>query len=226
VKKRTFSKQSMKNLAQYKDLSDEEFEKVWDTQQTDSEPVREFENRIELKISEFENDYDISDLKFNDLQVLRSLAQALITIEDLEIFNYKLRMEGISDQNLNLMDKIGRQVSQTRSDISKMQDDLKITRKIRKGDKELTVLSEIERLKTKAKEFYESKMNYVFCHKCNMLLSTAWFLYPNAKNRMTLTCNRKLDSGGLCNTIIKITTKELLGKRGTNKSEIMPESLI
>lgn len=224
--KKTFSKESMRNLGQYKDLTDDEWDDVWEKQQSDSQPIRDFEDRIDLKIKQFEDDYDISDLKFNDLQVLRALAQALITLNDLENFNYKLRKKGISDENLNLMDKVSKQISQIRTDVSRMQDDLKITRKIRKGDKELTVLSEIERLKTKAKEFYSEKMGYIYCPECHMLLCTAWFLYPNSKNTITLTCSRTLDNGDLCNTKVKITTEKLLSKRGTNIPEIMPESLI
>jgi hypothetical protein len=52
-----------------------------------------------------------------------------------------------------------------RKDISNMQNDLDITRKVRKGDENVNVLSELERLKLKAKEFIEAKLFYVWCHE-------------------------------------------------------------
>jgi hypothetical protein len=117
-------------------------------------------------------------------------------------------------------------MSKLRGDISDMQNDLKITRRIRKGDQEETVISELERLKQKASEFYEQRMFYVWCPKCNMLLFTGWFLYPDEKmNKLTLVCNRPLDEeGNICGHKFTVTSKELLDKRGVNKDDI-PESM-
>lgn len=224
--KRVFSRKSMRNLAQYKDMSEDEFNEHFDKKELDLEPVRKFEERIQRKIRGFAEDYNLSDLKFNDHQMLRALAQALITLDDLETFSYKLREDGITDSNLNLMDKVSSQMSKIRTDISRMQDDLKISRKIRQSDKELTVIDELERLKIKAKKFYESKMSYIFCPTCKMLLMTCWALYPHAKNKIALTCNRELENKEVCDTKVVVTTKELMAYKGSNKPEFLPESLI
>jgi hypothetical protein len=122
------------------------------------------------------------------------------------------------------MEKINNMMTTLRRDISNMQNDLKITRKVRKGDKEESVINYIEDLKLKAKKFYDQKMSYVFCPKCNMLLATVWTLYPYGKNKITLTCNRKLQNGDLCNTTFTVSSKELVEKRGSNNQELLPES--
>jgi hypothetical protein len=112
-----------------------------------------------------------------------------------------------------------------RSDISKLQDDLKITRKLRKSEKEQTVVSFIFNIQNKAQEFYEQKMSYIFCPKCNMLLGTIWTLYPDEeRNKIKLVCNRKTEEGEICGTVVMVGTKELLENRSTNKKDI-PEAI-
>ena len=218
-------KRKLRNLKQYMDLTDDEYDEVMAKKQLDLEPVKEFEDRIKRKIEGFEVDYELSDMKFNDMEQLRALAQALITLEDYEQLSYKMRMEGI-ENNLTPLDKLNRFMSDMRSDISKLQDDLKISRKIRKSSQEESTIIYLENLQEKAKEFYEQKMFYVFCPKCNMLLTTAWFLYPEYKtNRIQLICHRKLKNGSTCGTKVVVTSKELLDKKSSNLPELMPESM-
>lgn len=216
---------SLRNLRQYQDMTDEEYDELMAKKALDLEPVKEFEDRIERKLKSFGNDYDLSDMKFNDTESLRALAQALITLDDLETYTYKLRQEGINEMNLTLLDKVSRQMSVIRQDISRLQDDLKISRKIRKGDKDESVLNYIESLKEKAKKFYESRMSYVFC-ECGMLLGTVWTHYPNSDNKLIFKCNRILDNGHICGKITKVTTQELLNNRGSNHPEFLPESML
>jgi hypothetical protein len=222
---RTQNIESLRNLRQYKDLSDDQFYELMARKDLDLAPVKEFEDRIARKIAEFGEDYDLSDMKFNDKETLRALAQVMITLEDMETFSYKLRSLGINEESLLLYDKVSNQLKNLRSDISSLQDTLKISRKVRKGDKEESVINFIDDLKDKAKRFYESKMSYIFCPECSMLLGTIWTLYPNSKNKISLTCGRILDNGHKCNAVVTVTTKELLDKRGSNKPEIMPESM-
>jgi len=83
-------------------------------------------------------------------------------------------------------------MSRLRSDISSMQDDLKLTRKTRKEGEDDDFLSYLESLKQKAKVFYKQKMLYVFCPECRRLLATIWLLYPdNKKNILHLKCDNK-----------------------------------
>ncbi len=216
------SSKSLRNLAQYKDLSDEEWEEVQEKLQEDRGDTREeFENRIQDKISEFERDYDLSDMKFNDTETLRALCQAMITLEDFEQLSYRYRdfdqdTEDGRVKHLGTLREINNIVTKLRQDISSMQEDLKISRKIRKSDRELSVRNELAVLKEQAREFYESKMSYIYCDKCMMLLSTVWFTFPHSKNRIQLTCGRINEDGTECGNIVDLMTSDLLEMKGIN----------
>lgn len=219
-------KRRQRNLRQYKDLSDDEFDRIMEKKALGIEPSQEFEKRIAEKWAEFDQDYDLTDLKINDRDTLRALIQTQITLEDYEQHLFKIRKEGISEQQLFAIEKFQRAMSDLRTDISKMQNDLNITRKVRKSDQDVSVLAYIEGLKTKAKEFAESKMQYIFCPKCNMLLCTVWTLFPkNERNKIALVCERDLGNGEKCGEKVIVSTAELLANRGTNKLEITPESM-
>lgn len=219
------SRNQLRSLKQYKDLSDDEFDELFDKKFFGVVSSKEFEHRIEKKLNEFAKDYDIDDLKINDRLILRALAQSLINLEDLEIISFNLRKDGVSDDNILFFDKLSNTMSNLRKDISKMQDDLKITRRIRKGDKEEGIIALVDSIKEKARIFYDQKMAHIFCPKCNMLLGSIWVLYPYSKNKITLTCNRDLGNGEFCKTVVNTTSKELMENRGSNKPEILPESM-
>ena len=218
-------RRKIRKLKQYKDLTDDQFNDIMDKKVLAVAPVKAYEDRIERKLKQFENDYDLSDMKINDMETLRALVQAILTLEDLEQYTFSLRSEGISFDNLTLLDKVGQQMSKLRADISKMQEDLQITRKIRKADEEGSVVNFLEDLKEKAKRFYEQKMSYIFCPKCNMLVATIWVLWPDGNNKLQFICNRKLDEGAKCGHKFVVTTSELKHNRGTNKPEVLPESM-
>lgn len=219
------NKSKLRNLAQYKNLTEAEFEEKWAQIVTDAVPSAQLEKRIELKLAEFENDYDLSDLKINDRLVLRALIQAIIQLEDLEQMLFKFREEGLSQEKVALVRDINSVMTQLRKDISSMQGDLNITRKARKGDKEQTVISYIEDLKLKARKFYEHSMFYVFCPECNALLSTMWFANPEGRTQIKIHCNRVLDGGEKCKGVVETTAMKLLENRGSNKDDL-PESLM
>lgn len=216
-----------RNLKQYKDLSDDEFEQVMTKKALGIEPSKEFERRISEKWAEFNEDYDLSDLKINDRDTLRALIQTQITLEDYEQHLFKMRAEGFSENQLFSVEKFQKAMSDLRTDISKMQNDLNITRKVRKSDQDVSVLAYIESLRKKAKEYAESKMQYIFCPKCNMLLATIWTLFPqNDRNKIALVCERDMGDGTKCGEKVIVSTSELLKNRGTNKPEITPESML
>lgn len=222
----TPNKNKMRNLNQYKNLNDEEWDETYSQIVAGVTKNQEFEKRIQRKINEFGKDYALEELNSNDKLQLRALAQAMINLEDSEVESYNIRSEGISLDNITLLEKLSKMMSELRADISKLQDDLKITRKIRKSDKETSVINFLDDLKIKAKEFYREKMNYILCPHCGMLLSTSWFLYPEAKNRVHLVCQRVMDNGELCGTVVDTTSKELLSLKGSNYSEVLPESML
>jgi hypothetical protein len=228
AKKREQSKAQLRNLSQYRDMTDEDFEDMWNEDQQDISLSKGFQERIDKKIFEFSQDYDIDDLKINDKETLRAFVQAIIALEDYERFIYNIRSDvDISASNINVVDRISKIMSDLRKDISRFQEDLNITRKIRKSDKESSVVNYITSLKDSARQYYESKMSYIYCPKCNMLLGNVWSLYPDANNKLTFECLRPLDNAGtLCGNKFTVTTAELLKNRGTNKPDIIPDSML
>lgn len=212
----------MKNLHQYKNLSDEEFGNAIVQKALGIEISEEFEKRILKKWKEFEDDYDLSDLKINDRETLRALIQAVISLEDYEQYQFKIRSSGLNNDVILTTKEIQKIMSDLRSDISKLQNDLNITRKIRKSDQDVSVQAYIDGLKEKAKKFYEAKAGYIFCPKCNMLLGTVWVQYPDQeRNKVALVCGREG-----CGEKVIVSTKDLIKNRGTNKRAITPESML
>lgn len=218
-------KNKLRTLKQYKDLSEEEFDQIYEEKLVGIQRNRAFEKLIQRKIKEISRDYEVDDLNANDHMTLRALAQAMVDLEALEQENHKMKKDGLDMSNINLIDRMSRMRSDLRSDISKMQTDLNISRRVRKQDTNTAIKDQFEELKRKAREFYQQKMAYIFCPKCKMLLATIWTLYPEEdKNKITLVCNRTMEDGSKCGHKFTVTTKELMEKRGTNFEDI-PESL-
>lgn len=220
-------KKRMRNLRQNRELTDEQFEEYWDKKMSNAEPSAELERRIQRKMDDYSKDYDLDDLKINDKATLRALIQAEIGLEDYEQIIFRIRQSGeLTQQNVSAMDRIGKLMTDLRGDISRLQSDLNITRKIRKSDKEASVVSYIEALKMKARQFKEKTHAYVLCPNCNELLWTGWFLYPDSENKISLVCKRTLSSGNKCNTRFTISSKELMELGGTNNRKAVPESVV
>lgn len=215
----------LRNLPQYRDMPQDEFDTLMEKKAIGVEPSLVFERRIEEKLARFEEDYDLTDLKVNDKEVLRGLVQAIISLEDYEQFVFKLRAEGVNTENLLAIDKIEKAMNDKRKSISDAQNDLAITRKHRKSDQETSVIAYIDSLKDKARKFYQSKMSYVYC-ECGTLLGTVWSLYPESDNKMSFVCQQKDKDGNPCGKKTIVATKELLKNRNTNRKEIAPESIL
>lgn len=217
-----------RGLKDFKHMTDEEFNAYWDgkNEEVALDPVvrEDFEKRIQGKIEGFKEDYDLSDMKFNDTETLRALAQSMIQLEDLEQAGFRLREQGITFDNLTLLDKLAQQMSRTRLDMLKLQEDLKISRKVRQSDKNESAINELEDLKAKAKQFYEEKMIYIFCPECKMLLGTTWLLYADADNEIKLHCKRPLDTGEICGHTFIVKFKDIV-KQGSNTPDIMPRAM-
>ncbi len=223
---KSLNKNKLRNLPQYRDKTEEELDLIIANKEVNVETSKELEKRIEEKLIKFSEDYDLSDLKENDKATLRAMIQAIIALEDYEQLAYKLRLDGVTSENILAVDKVAKVMEGLRKSISDFQNDLAITRKHRKSDQETSVLAYIESLKQKAREFYESRMSYIFCDKCNTLLGTIWTLYPEENNKIQLVCMQKDKTGNPCGNKVTVSTKELLEKKGTNNREIIPDSLL
>jgi|WetSurMetagenome_2_1015567.scaffolds.fasta_scaffold58039_4 hypothetical protein len=220
------NKRRIRHLRQYQNLSEEEFEAVYARLVMGIRHDREWEKRIILKMKEFERDYDLTDMKINDTNNLRALASAALRLEDYDSVIGQETAKGVTQGNINLLKEVGKLQEGLRNDIAKLEDTLKISRKVRKSEEEDSVPLFLDGLKKKAKEFYESKMMYIFCPDCNMLLATTWFLYPDKYNEIELTCHNKLPTGEVCGKHIKVTSNSMLKKKMSNKPEILPESIV
>src|ERR1041385_1473555 len=147
AKKKRGKTSRMRNLVQFRDLSDNEFEQAMEKKQMGIASSEAFEKRIARKLEEYGQDYDLSDLKINDRDSLRALIQKQITLEDYEQHLFKMRSEGISEAQLFSVEKFQRAMYDLTADISKIQQDLNITRKVRKSDRDVSVLAYIDDLK-------------------------------------------------------------------------------
>ncbi len=225
-KRKIPNKEKYRKLKQFSGMSDAEFDEYWERKLGGISPSSDFEARIKRKTEEFANDYDLDDLKINDRETLRALIQAIIALEDYEQMLFKMRTNpDIGNLDINVLDRLGNVMTNLRKDISKLQDDLKITRRTRKSDKEASVVSYIADLKAKARQFYEQRNMYILCPKCKILLATVWTLYPAENNTVTLVCHRKLEDGNICGTKIKVSTADMLNTKNTNVEGVLPESM-
>lgn len=223
----TGRKKKIRNLTQFKGMSDEEFDKAYQRLLENRSSSESFEIRILEKLAQFEEDYDTSDLKYNDKETLRALIQAMIGLEDMEQMSFTIREKAVDDdQAMARLDRITRMMQSTRNDISRMSEDLNITRKIRKGEKEESVLAYVQKLKTKAAQFVNAKFGRVYCPNCHTLIGSVWALYPDAKdNKFSFYCSRSLGDEGeehICGTKVVISYKELVEK-GMKNLDGVPE---
>lgn len=211
-----------RNLVQYRDLSDEEWEIKKRELDEKSAPLSDkLGELIEEKKKRFEEDYDLDDMKFNDTEALDALCSAMVYREYYEQEIADLLESGLDKDNTYLFDKLTSVVSKYRKDIIDIQSSLNITRKERNLDKSEKVIDKLTELKEKAEKFYKAKMGYVYCPKCKMLLFTGWFLYPEADNKVILTCNRTLEDGSKCGHKFSVTSKDLIIKgKGRNIEEV------
>lgn len=184
------SKNQLRNLRQYADLTDEEFDAIFETKEASEIDEEALEADVMERLAGFEADYDLSDMKVNDRIVLRNLILSMISLEALEKQSVRLR-ENLTDANILLFDRTSGVMSKLRHDISDMQNDLKLTRKIRKDSQEENFMTWLENTKQKAAKFYKRKHLYIFCPKCRRLLYTMWMLYPDSGPTLHAVCGNK-----------------------------------
>lgn len=183
-------KRKIRNLVQYKDLTDEQFEEIWADKVAESELSPELlEQMVSERLDKLALDYDMDDMKSNDMVQLRALALAMIQLDDLETTAWRVR-QATDYNSVQILEKVNRILSTLREDISKISNDLQLTRKIRKQSREASVIDSINDLRSKARKFYRERMLYVFCPECKMLLATTWLLYSEENNKLELNCKR------------------------------------
>lgn len=208
------SRKKIRNLKQYKDMSDDEFEDVFEELYGKGQVKKadDIEEKIEAKMKDFGEDYDLSDMKINDRLVLRNLIIAMISLEELEETFADMRLD-IREGNILMLDRLAGVMSKLRKDISDMQNDLKLTRKLRKEGKEESFLAWLDKMRNRAAEFYTEKTLSIFCPDCRMFLGSIWLLYPEADNSIFWYCNR-------CKKSIEVELQELYDKDNVNLEDV------
>jgi len=230
-RKEPLSKERLRNLTQYKNMSDEDFDRMWAEKEAGFWRDNAWELRINHVMKEYQESYDLDSLMPNDLSTLRALIQAVIRLEDFEQEINKLSApnkenpeETLGEASLYKIKQLSEMCNALRKDIASMQDVLKISRKTRKSETEESVINFIANLKDKAHKFAEQKMHLVFCPKCHLLLAQIWWLYPDkGGNKIILKCHRELD-GEKCTGMVELSSKELVANGGRNYDNI-PETI-
>ncbi len=221
------NKQSLRNMKQFKDMSDDEFNEYYEKVVLGIDKDEIVQARYDKLLKQFEDEYDLSEMLPNDRAVLNSLISAILQLDDYRAMIREVTKQGIlTPDKIGIMRELNTACTNLTREISSMQDDLKITRKSRKADKEESVINYLEDLKIKARTFARQKMQYIFCENCGQLLATVWWQVPEQKNNaIFVECKRKLPDETPCGWSKKIYAKDLLESGGSNKIENMPESM-
>lgn len=133
----------------------------------------------------FSSEYDVDDLAINDQIMLDELSTAMA---QLELLNAELDTLLTADEiDLRRVSDVNKVISTTRADISKIQEDLRITRKTRK-EKSDSVPEFIRDLKQRASKFLEERMSHLYCPSCKTLVCSVWFLSYEQPNKILLEC--------------------------------------
>ena len=204
----------LKNLPQYRNKTDEELAEI-----SENLYYGNTEARVQETLDEIRNDYDVSDLNANDEMSLQNLAQLFVRLEHVErlIDASMVSRDSIEVQRLNNI------ASVMRKDASQIQVDLNITRRARKGDDDQNILDQWMSLKQRAKKHLESRLAYIFCPECRMLIANVWCLDWEANNVLRMHCTRVVnsDTGAMCDTKFKVTSKELRADGHKNVSGVL-----
>jgi len=174
----------LRNLPQYRNKTDVELEEI----RNRIEEGGLTEQAAEV-VATFEKDYDLTDMTANDRLSLTELAKVSVMLEDLTNIIHMDMKKG-NDVDWQNIDRMNRIAASLRDDASKLQRDLDITRKARKGAGGTGVVDFIEDLKVRAKKFLEDRLASIFCPKCNMLVCKVWFLHPDEKSSVRIHCGR------------------------------------
>lgn len=202
------------NLPQYKGLTEEEVLAKYKA------TSNSFNARLERLKAEMAEDYDLTDLNANDRASLDDLCKLYLRVDDLDaLIAEEMEDEEPDHYNIQNMNKT---LTQWRESISKIQADLSISRKARKGDNETSIVAAWESIRTRAKTMLDQRLSYIYCEKCRMLLANTWFLYPEEGNSVTLTCGRDLGNGKKCGHRTVVTSKTLKEKGNRNLTDILP----
>ena len=188
---------SLRNLPQYKGMSDEEI--------LESVGSKSFKERVQARLDQLAEDYDLSDMKYNDHVLIKRWA---ILTERLDEEEEEFRV-GKGEMSPNDALREEQRLSGLQRDIISIQETLNITRAKRRDKTEDNPRLLYEDIKSRAAKFLKDRLAYIKCPKCGMIVSKVWFLYPESNNIVKYHC-------GKCEKEFQLTSTQILEAEDKN----------
>lgn len=179
------NKNKIRNLVQYKNMSDEDFEQAWEDLNV-REDLEDIDSRIDQIMNDFSLNYDLRDMNANDTLALRELAKTFVLLDTLG----RIEQQAIEDGAVVQLRTLSQIKKEYLDNSSKLQEDLNIKRKQRQNDTGDTLDVYLPSILKKADNFYEERLAYIYCPKCKMLCANAWFTDWRVYNQIHITCPR------------------------------------
>jgi hypothetical protein len=188
---------SLRNLPQFKGMSDEEIMAA--TQ------VSTLEEQVAARIEELGEEFDLSDMKYHDLLILQRFFTALIRLEKAEAE----LAEKYDDLPAGEKSREETALSTLRGDVLRMQNELGISKLRRNAEVEDNPMVMFSDVRARAKKFLEERLCWVICPKCGMQVAKVHFTYTQVTATLKMMCGR-------CEVEFSVTAEELLQKEREN----------
>lgn len=200
-----FNLQSLKNLPQYRDLTDEEFdEKVKELLQEEAETL------AQEYFDKFQEDYVLDDLKANDRIAVEILCYLYAQVRYNQDKIHTLQQESeYKDTRRGLSTLVSDNEKLIKS-ITTLENQLSISRTARMKEEGTDLVDLVTNVREKAKDYLEKKLHYIYCPKCDMLLGNVWALYRDIDDafEFRFICKREMQQK-VCNTEVIIRPGDL-----------------
>jgi len=171
---------SLRNLSQYKGKTDEEI--------LASLSSDDLDEQVQAQLDSLEKDYDFSDMKFNDMVCLKSMAMLMVRLAESEpVLEERIREGSLEPHNAL---KEEQRLKTMRDSIRDLQNDLGILRVKRVEKIEDNPLLLFADVRKRAKHFLKERLIYIKCPDCQIAICTVNFLYPDQNNQITLICQK------------------------------------
>ena len=171
---------SLRNLSQFQGKTDEEI--------LASLSIDQLDDQVQAQLDALEKDYDFSDMKFNDMVRLKSMAMLMVRLAQSEpVLEERIREGSLESHNAL---KEEQRLKTMRDSIRDLQNDLGILRVKRVEKIEDNPLLLFADVRKRAKHFLKERLIYIKCPDCQIAICTVNFLYPDQNNQITLVCQK------------------------------------
>lgn len=144
----------------------------------------EYDKLFKSKLKLLQKEYSVDMNNANDAESLKSLVRHMIQLEEIDKQIRKF-YESKSTNTKGLKD-LGDYQRSIQTSITALQEQLGISRKVRKEKNVDDVPKYIENLQNLAMDFLNKKTTIIRCEKDSIELARFWINFPNLNNHMTL----------------------------------------